>query len=90
MKLWNQIIASLHLPPRSKIDARIRFEMGSRVVSQLKVYRRELPTYRFVDVYRATEEYSRAIATLRFLSPSTKKILQAFSMEGRANRAHAK
>ena len=60
MKAWNQIVASLRLPPPSKIDARISFEIGFRIVSQLKVYRKELPGYRFVDVYRATEEYSRS------------------------------
>ena len=44
------------------IDARLSFEMGRGALARFGVHTKALPHYRFVDLYRAVEEFCRGRA----------------------------
>ena len=55
---WRRLDRWFH-EPESRIDHRLRVEVGGDVVDQFVVSQKDLPAYRFVDTYRAID---RAVA----------------------------
>jgi hypothetical protein len=55
----------LRAPPPSEIDRRIAAEMGEASMARYRVQAKTLPTYRFVDLHRAIEDFCQDRAGVR-------------------------
>ena len=70
---------------RTHIDRRLRFDVGRSDVARFVVSQKDLPAFRFVDLYRAIDAYLAAVDNVRSIESDNSESLNKL-LHGRGNR----